>query len=233
MMVGKPVSAGEMEADALAGMVETRAQERPVFEAPDSTYPIENESEQEAIRRKLTALSRKNSAAATPSSRSIPAAVLVPLINRPDGTTILLTQRAPDLIAHAGQISFPGGCVEAGDEDRVATALREAHEEVGLAGDRVAVLGALPDYEVVTGFVITPVVGWIEPPIALRLQADEVTEVFEVPLAFFLDPLNHQRLSHSINGARRDYWAMPFKGRHIWGATAAILVSLYDALRAP
>lgn len=162
----------------------------------------------------------------------ISAAVLVPLINRPAGVTILFTQRSPHLNAHAGQISFPGGCVEAGDEDRAATALREAGEEIGLAHDAVSVLGALPDYEVPTGFVITPIVGWIEPPFTLRLQECEVAEVFEVPLEFFLDPGNHQRHSQLLKGASRDYWAIPFEGRHIWGATAAILVSLYEALRA-
>ncbi|MBA2352700.1 MAG: CoA pyrophosphatase [Burkholderiales bacterium] len=232
-MAGERKRVDEREADPVAGSAETRTEARlPFSEASDFARGIANESTRETIRRKLAAVNLTSNASA-PSSRSIPAAVLVPLANREDGVTILLTQRSPDLIAHAGQISFPGGCVEDGDEDRVATALREANEEVGLARGAIDVLGALPDYEVLTGFVITPVVGWIEPPIALRLQICEVAEVFEVPLAFFLDPANHRRLSHSINGASRDYWTMPFEGRHIWGATAAILVSLYEVLRSP
>lgn len=166
-----------------------------------------------------------------PASALIPAAVLVPLIDRPGGTTVLLTTRSANLSSHAGQISFPGGCVEHDDDSRAATALREAEEEIGLPKSAVELIGELPDYEVQTGFVISPVVGWIVPPVNLRLDANEVAEIFEVPLSFFLDSRNHQRHTHMRDGVSRDYWAMPFAGRHIWGATAGILFSLYRVLQ--
>ncbi len=159
-----------------------------------------------------------------------PAAVLVPLINRSDGVTVMLTQRTAHLNDHAGQISFPGGRVDETDPDRVFTALREANEETGLARDAVQVIGTLPDYDIPTGFRVTPVVGWIEPPIEFAPDPFEVAEVFEVPLAHFLDPANHQRHSDEINGRRRNYYAMPYQQRYIWGATAGMLHALYQAL---
>ena len=159
-----------------------------------------------------------------------PAAVLVPLINRPDGITVLLTQRTAHLNDHAGQISFPGGRVDEGDLDRTDTALREAEEETGLPRDQVHVIGILPDYDIPTGFRVTPVVGWIEPPLELAPDPFEVAEVFEVPLSHFLDPANHQRHSDVVNGRRRNYYAMPHRGRYIWGATAGMLFSLYSVL---
>jgi 8-oxo-dGTP pyrophosphatase MutT (NUDIX family) len=159
-----------------------------------------------------------------------PAAVLVPLINRPDGVTVMLTQRTAHLNDHAGQISFPGGRVDEGDVDRVYTALREAYEETGLPRDAVEVIGTLPDYDIPTGFRVTPVVGWIEPPVELAPDPFEVAEVFEVPLVHFLDPANHQRHSDEVNGRRRNYYAMPYQQRYIWGATAGMLHSLYRAL---
>lgn len=166
-----------------------------------------------------------------PASALIPAAVLLPLIDRPGGATVLLTTRSANLSSHAGQISFPGGCVEHDDESRAATALRETEEEIGLPRNAVELIGELPDYEVPTGFVISPVVGWIIPPVTLQLDVNEVAEIFEVPLSFFLDARNHQRHTHTRDGVSRDYWAMPFAGRHIWGATAGILFSLYRVLR--
>jgi 8-oxo-dGTP pyrophosphatase MutT (NUDIX family) len=166
-----------------------------------------------------------------PSDRSVtPAAVLVPLINRPHGVTVLFTQRTAHLNDHAGQISFPGGRVDEGDVDRVDTALREAEEETGLPRRQVHVIGMLPDYDIPTGFRVTPVVGWIEPPVQLAPDPFEVAELFEVPLAHFLDPANHQRHSDEVNGRRRNYYAMPHGGRHIWGATAGMLYSLYRFL---
>jgi 8-oxo-dGTP pyrophosphatase MutT (NUDIX family) len=166
-----------------------------------------------------------------PAGRSVmPAAVLVPLINRPDGVTVMLTQRTAHLYDHAGQISFPGGRVDEGDADRVQTALREAQEETGLARDMVEILGMLPEYDIPTGFRVTPVVGWIEPPLALDPDPFEVAEVFEVPLAHFLDPANHQRHSDVVNGRQRNYYAMPYQQRNIWGATAGMLFSLYQIL---
>jgi 8-oxo-dGTP pyrophosphatase MutT (NUDIX family) len=167
-----------------------------------------------------------------PGGDVVPAAVLVPLVNQPQGVTVLLTQRTGHLHDHAGQISFPGGRVDEADADRVATALREAAEEIGISPSAVEIIGALPEWDIPTGFRVTPVVGWIEPPIELSLDPFEVAEVFEVPLAFFLDPANHQRLSDEINGRRRHYYAMPYQGRHIWGATAGMLHTLYQALRA-
>ncbi len=166
-----------------------------------------------------------------PPERAVtPAAVLVPLINRPSGATVMLTQRTAHLHDHAGQISFPGGRVDEGDQDRIHTALREAEEETGLARAAVAVVGTLPDYDIATGFRVTPVVGWIEPPVEFDPDPFEVAEVFEVPLAHFLDPANHQRHSDEVNGRRRNYYAMPYEQRHIWGATAGMLFSLYQVL---
>jgi 8-oxo-dGTP pyrophosphatase MutT (NUDIX family) len=166
-----------------------------------------------------------------PPERSVtPAAVLVPLINRPGGVTVLLTQRTAHLHDHAGQISFPGGRVDEGDVDRVHTALREAEEETGLARDVIEIAGMLPEYDIPSGFRVTPVVGWVEPPFELSPDPFEVAEVFEVPLTHFLDPANHQRHSDVVNGRQRHYYAMPYAGRHIWGATAGMLFCLYRTL---
>jgi 8-oxo-dGTP pyrophosphatase MutT (NUDIX family) len=161
-----------------------------------------------------------------------PAAVLVPLVNRPEGLQVLLTQRTDHLSDHAGQISFPGGRVEAVDPSHAAAALRETQEEVGLLPSRVAVLGELAPYETVTGFRVTPVVGWVEPPFDLAPDPFEVADVFEVPLAFLLDPANQQRHFRMLGALRRDYWAIPYRDRYIWGATAAMLLILDRTLRA-
>lgn len=158
------------------------------------------------------------------------AAVLVPVVDRPEGLTVLLTQRTAHLHDHPGQVSFPGGRCETGDESAVVTALREAQEEVGLKPTQVDVLGTLPEYRTGTGFRVVPVVGLITLPLDLRLDTFEVADVFETPLAFLLDPRNHQRLSMEIAGALREFWAMPYNGRFIWGATAGMIVSLYQFL---
>ncbi|HEX4884781.1 MAG TPA: CoA pyrophosphatase [Casimicrobiaceae bacterium] len=163
--------------------------------------------------------------------RSTPAAVLVPLVNRPEGLTLLLTQRSAALPDHPGQISFPGGRVDPEDASHVAAALREAQEEVGLPPERVTVLGHLPTYETVTGFSVTPVVGWIEPPFSVVPDPVEVADVFEVPLAFLLEPRHQQRHFRMLGELRRDYFAIPYADRYIWGATAAMIVILDRTLR--
>jgi 8-oxo-dGTP pyrophosphatase MutT (NUDIX family) len=159
-----------------------------------------------------------------------PAAVLVPVIERPGGLTVLFTQRTAHLNDHAGQVSFPGGRCERTDASPVFTALRETEEEVGLARDLIEVLGLLPEYRTGTGFSVTPVVGLVRPPFELNPDSFEVAEVFETPLAFLLDPANHQRHSMEIAGIVRHYYAMPYEGYFIWGATAGMLVSLYRLL---
>ena len=161
-----------------------------------------------------------------------PAAVLVPVVNRPGGLTLLLTQRSAQLPDHAGQISFPGGRVEPEDPTLAHAALRETAEEIGLAADHIEVLGELATYETVTGYRVTPVVGWVEPPFSLVTDPVEVAEAFEVPLAFVLDPANQQRQYRMQGDLRRDFWAIPWRDRYIWGATAAMLLILDHTLRA-
>jgi 8-oxo-dGTP pyrophosphatase MutT (NUDIX family) len=156
-------------------------------------------------------------------TRVVDAAVLVPIVHREDGARILFTQRTPHLDDHAGQISFPGGRVEADDAGREETALRETEEEIGIARAQVTVLGRLPDYAIPSGFRITPVVGWVEPPFTLKPDPFEVAEVFEAPLAHFLDPANYQRREYHFRGKHRHYMAVPYEGRYIWGATAGML----------
>ncbi|MGE5268547.1 MAG: CoA pyrophosphatase [Thiohalocapsa sp.] len=165
-----------------------------------------------------------------PSAALRPAAVLVPLVDHPQGMSVLLTQRTAHLSAHAGQISFPGGRIEREDPDPVAAALRETEEEVGLARHHISVIGRLDNYVTGTGFEITPVVGIVAPPFALTIDPYEVAEAFEVPLAFILDRRNHQRVERESAGHRRSFFVLPFEGRNIWGATAGILVNLAEVL---
>jgi 8-oxo-dGTP pyrophosphatase MutT (NUDIX family) len=162
----------------------------------------------------------------------IPAAVLIGLVPRgAGGPSILLTQRTAHLRDHAGQISLPGGRLEPG-EDAVAAALREAGEEIGLEPSRVEVLGGLRPYDTVTGFRIHPVVGWVErPPERFAVDPFEVAELFEVPLRWATDPANHRRDGFERDGRRRHFYVLPYEGRHIWGATAGILVNLARVLR--
>jgi 8-oxo-dGTP pyrophosphatase MutT (NUDIX family) len=165
-----------------------------------------------------------------PSAALRPAAVLVPLIDHPGGMTVLLTQRTAHLSAHAGQISFPGGRIEADDADAIAAALRETEEEVGLPRQRVSVIGRLDTYVTGTGFEITPIVGLIEPPYPLTIDPFEVAEAFEVPLSYVLDSRNHNRTVRESAGRTRVFFVLPYEGRNIWGATAGMLVNLAEVL---
>jgi 8-oxo-dGTP pyrophosphatase MutT (NUDIX family) len=164
-----------------------------------------------------------------------PAAVLLPVVARPEGTTLLLTERTAHLHDHAGQISFPGGRVEAADVDPLHTALRETHEEIGLAPQAVDVLGMLPEYITATGYLVTPVVGLVHEPFTLDLDTFEVAEVFEVPLAFLMNPAHHERRRVVLQDYARTFYAMPYSAARryfIWGATAAMLRNFYHFLRA-
>jgi len=188
---------------------------------------------------KLAELRRRFAAAAPPASSIYgdegprpdpaqlrPAAVLVPVVDRAPSPTVLLTQRAAHLKEHSGQVSFPGGRVHAEDASPEATALREAREEIGLDPERVELLGRMPEYYTRTGFRITPVLAIVTPPFELLPDANEVEEIFEVPLAFLLDPANHQRQSRVWQGETRWFFAMPYERHYIWGATAGMLVNL-------
>ncbi len=161
-----------------------------------------------------------------------PAAVLIPLIVRPAGLSVLLTQRTAHLHDHAGQISFPGGRIEASDRDEVAAALRETEEEVGLDRRHVEIVGRLDTYRTRTAYEVTPVVGLVTPPFDLAPDAFEVADIFEVPLAFVLDPANRARQSRVFEGTERHFWAVSYESRYIWGATVGMLVNLAEVLAA-
>jgi 8-oxo-dGTP pyrophosphatase MutT (NUDIX family) len=162
----------------------------------------------------------------------IPASVLFPIVLRENGASVLLTQRTDHLRDHPGQVSFPGGRVEPDDSSPAHTALREAQEEIGLAAEHVEIVGYLPEYRTGTGFRVTPVVALVRPPFELSPDKQEVADIFEVPLAFLMDPSNHQqRLIHN-RGKLRPYFAMPYGDYFIWGATAGIIVALHQALMA-
>jgi 8-oxo-dGTP pyrophosphatase MutT (NUDIX family) len=156
--------------------------------------------------------------------------VLVPVVAHPGGLTVLFTQRTSQLRSHSGQISFPGGRAEPEDPSPEFTALREAGEEIGLKAGQVEVLGRLPEYLTRTGYRVTPVVGLLTPPLELTPAPREVQEVFEVPLAFLLDPRNHQRRTREVQGRSVSFYAIPYGERDIWGVTAGILVNFYRRL---
>ncbi len=161
------------------------------------------------------------------------AAVLVPLVERPNGLTMMLTQRTDHLDHHPGQISFPGGHVEPDDGTAEMAALREAEEEVGLERKHIQIVGRLDQYITRTGFTITPVVGLVHPDYTIQPDDFEVAEVFEVPLSFLLDAKNHRRDSRVYKGTRREFYAMPYGDYYIWGATAGMIRNLYDVLMEP
>lgn len=158
------------------------------------------------------------------------AAVLILLVERPGGLTVLFTRRTEHLANHAGQISFPGGCIDPGDADAAAAALREAREEVGIPVDRVRLIGRLDTYVTRTGFEIAPIVGLIAPPFPVVPDPFEVAEIFEVPLEFLADPANHRRESRIYNGRTRHFFAIEWERHYIWGATAGMLVNLAELL---
>lgn len=160
----------------------------------------------------------------------VPAAVLIPIVLREEGLTVLFTQRTDHLHDHAGQVAFPGGRYEAADNSPVMTALRETEEEIGLSRSHIEILGLLPEYRTGTGFLVTPVVALVTPPFELRLDDFEVAAVFETPLGFLLDASNHQRHSAEIRGKLRHFYAMPYEGYYIWGATAGMVVSFHRHL---
>ncbi len=160
-----------------------------------------------------------------------PAAVLVPVIDRRE-PTVLLTLRTAQLASHAGQVAFPGGKIDPADESPVAAALREAKEETGLAPSLIEPIGYLDLYLTFSGFRILPTVARVRPDFTLALNPREVVETFEVPLAFVMAPDNHQRKTRDWNGLQREYYAIPFENRYIWGITAGILRNLYDRIYA-
>jgi 8-oxo-dGTP pyrophosphatase MutT (NUDIX family) len=165
------------------------------------------------------------------STRRVPAAVLIPLVERDTGLTVLLTQRAETLKDHAGQISFPGGRIEPEDEDAWHAALREAYEEIGLLANYVEFAGYLPDHRVITGFRVTPVVGFVNPDYQLRIAKAEVHDAFEVPLDFILDAANHKSRRRKLGGVTIEVHDIPYGERNIWGATAGMLMTLRRMLQ--
>lgn len=207
---------GLPDTDWPARIRERLAGSRPRHDAEDWLVPGLTVAESRAYRRFFPA-------------EPVPAAVLVPIVEHPGAPTVLLTQRGMQLRHHAGQISFPGGRIEPHDDSPAAAALREAHEEIGLEESCVSVVGFLPDHVVISGFRVTPVVAMVRPGFKLFLDAQEVEDTFEVPLAFVFDPQNHRPRVHRFRAADAEarLFEIPYGDRNIWGATAGMLVTLY------
>lgn len=168
-----------------------------------------------------------------PVSNPRPAAVLVPLVNRESELTVLLTRRSDEMPSHPGQVAFPGGKIDPGDDGPVGAALRETHEETGLEHKFVETCGFLDVYQTRTGFRICPVVALVKPGFSLQPEEGEVAEIFEVPLGFLMNPANHQRQGREWEGKKRWFYAMPYEQHYIWGATAGMLRNFYDRVYAP
>lgn len=160
------------------------------------------------------------------------AAVLIPVVDHGDASTVILTKRADKLKNHSGQIAFPGGRIDPDDVSPEAAALRETSEEIGLASGYIDVIGRLPDYVTGSGYRIAPVLGVVRPGFQLTVNPDEVDDIFEVPLGFLMDPTNHNRASRTWQDQERFFYAMPYEERYIWGVTAGIIRALYERLYA-
>jgi 8-oxo-dGTP pyrophosphatase MutT (NUDIX family) len=160
------------------------------------------------------------------AAASTAAAVLIPVVAHAHELSVLFTQRTTHLRSHSGQVAFPGGRAEPGDASAEFTALREAEEEIGLRPESVEVLARLPDYRTRTGYVVTPVIGLLTPPLALTPDPNEVAEIFEVPLDFLMHERNRQRRTREFQGQTVGYYVFEYQGRVIWGATAGMLVNL-------
>ncbi len=164
------------------------------------------------------------------ASKPREAAVLIPVVNRASGATVLLTRRTDHLPSHAGQIAFPGGKIDDGDEGPVAAALREAHEEVGLERGFVDALGMLSPYMTGSGYKVVPVIAIVDPAMRLCPNPGEVSEIFEAPLSFLMDPANHLTHSRVWGDKSRSFYAIPYGERYIWGVTAGILRLMYETV---
>ena len=204
-----------------------RTDPSPFAEDPFQTF------DSESLRLALQRISRQADGVvenADGDVRFIPAAVLLPIVLRKKGTFVLLTQRTAHLRDHAGEISFPGGRAEPEDFSATHTALREAREEIGISSDQVEILGCLPEYRTGTGFCVTPVVAVVRPPLRLFPDPFEVAEIFEVPLAFLMNPENHRRHSVDYQGRKKIYHSVSYQKHFIWGLTAEIIVTLSRAM---
>lgn len=168
-----------------------------------------------------------------PTVTGTPAAVLIGLVAHPEGPGVILTQRTAHLKDHPAEISFPGGHIEEIDEGPEAAALREAWEEIGLPPDEVELLGRLPAHRTISDFCVSPIVGWIDKPVAFAPDAHEVADVFEVPLDYVLDRANHRRGVVFVEGELHRNHVLPYEDRRIWGATAEMLLCLAEVLGGP